>query len=329
MRPNKKNGDKFIEIHEGAGLPEISILMPIYEQPNFISSAIISILRQKNIIAEIIISDDASNDKTFEIAKKTVLDWIKNNFCPHKIIIRKGLTRLWRDHLPLLVDKASCDIVCQAHGDDLSLSIRAKAILDVFNYFPDATLIFSSSTTIDAEFDNLDALKPTPGKAKISKIPITEVIMCSNSNLLGFSQSWRKSSQNIFTRLDRQLSPCAHDRIIPFRSALLGNVYYINSALVKRRDHKHAARFRMFFEPETNGKFGWSLQRIAAKKVMLDDLSLFFAKGKIDRSKFKYITELIKNSMEQDLQSLFDAFKLQSLANRHLAWLDHKSTKII
>lgn len=317
----------FFEISAAKITPEISILMPIFEQSKYIKDALLSVLKQNGITAEIIISDDASSDNTFEIALSAVKEWLARNECAHRILMRKGLSRLWRDHLPLLVDAASCNIVCQAHGDDLSMPDRARVLLNVFRTFPDASLVASEGLTINEDNKILGKKRPLKGEIKVLKIDDADIVACSHPYLIGFSQAWRRDLLAPFTRLDRQFAAVAHDRILPFRAALVGDVYLIKSQLVLRREHADAARNSIFDEPETNGKFGWSLSRITAKHAMRRDLETLYSKKQLTEERFNELGHLIQKSMDTDIDLLSDTYRSQVFANRQIAWVDRDTLK--
>ena len=60
--------DNFVTIHSGSDQPEISIVVPIYNCEKFVVDAVTSVLNQEGVVAEILISDDASTDNTFIVA---------------------------------------------------------------------------------------------------------------------------------------------------------------------------------------------------------------------------------------------------------------------
>lgn len=104
MRLPSIGKDRFVEVHPSDAEPEISILMPLYNQRKYVGAAVASSLAQEGVVAEIVISDDGSEDGTLDKALRVVSAWLKKRRCRHRIVVRAGKNRLWRDHLPLLVD---------------------------------------------------------------------------------------------------------------------------------------------------------------------------------------------------------------------------------
>jgi glycosyltransferase involved in cell wall biosynthesis len=317
----------FIELWPGKGKPEISILMPLFEQSKYVAQSLRSVLGQKRVVAEIIISDDASNDDTYAIALRVVQDWISTHNPDHKILLRRGSERLWRDHLPLLVEQATCNIVCQAHGDDISIPDRAHVLVNVFKALPKTTLVASEAVLINQDNVLLNQQRPVGTEVSLSKINYEDIVSCKHPYLIGFSQAWRRDALTLFPRLDRNFAAVAHDRILPFRASLVGDVYLIKSQLVMRRDHADAARHLMFDEPDTNGKFGWRLTRIAAKTAMRQDLNLAYKLGKVSKQRFLQTLNLISKLMGADISVLLEAYRQQTYANRQIAWVNHTTLK--
>ncbi|MEK9940516.1 MAG: glycosyltransferase [Methylotenera sp.] len=317
----------FFEISSAKVRPEISILMPIFEQSKYIKDSVLSVLKQNSIVPEIIISDDASSDDTFEIALNTVKEWLANNECVHRIWMRKGLRRLWRDHLPFLVDAASCEIVCQAHGDDMSVPDRARILLDIFCKFPGTSLVASEALTINEDNETLDEERPLGDEIKVSRIDYAHIVECCNPYLIGFSQAWRRDLLAPFKRLDRKFAAVAHDRILPFRAALVGKVYLIRSQLILRREHADAAHNLIFDEPETDGNFGWALSHISAKHAMRQDLEAYYSLKQISEQKFSELVHLIQKSIDADVNLLSETYRTQTIANRQIAWVDKDTLK--
>ncbi|MHB8096633.1 MAG: glycosyltransferase, partial [Erysipelotrichaceae bacterium] len=88
MTQHQKKPEDFVEIWPGKSSPEISILMPIFEQPKYIKESVISVLNQMGVVAEVIISDDSSSDNTYDAALASVKEFLEENDCAHRILMR-------------------------------------------------------------------------------------------------------------------------------------------------------------------------------------------------------------------------------------------------
>jgi hypothetical protein len=313
--------ENFVQVNPSKGIPQIAFLMPVYQQAQFVAAAIESVLGQKDIVAEIIVSDDASTDGTFAIAEKTIRQWLVQHDCPHRIIVRRGHNRLWRDHLPLLVEAATCDVVCQAHGDDISHQLRGKILLNVFGQFPKATLVASQGVIIDSMGVKRGSEKKVDDNVQVRLLRTKEIIP-GHPDVVGFSQAWRRHKVAKFPRLDRSRAAVAHDRILPFRAAIVGEVYVVNEQLVLRRHHPMAAHKLMFHEPGTQGKFAWNLTRLVHLSAMLEDLEHAVQSGMVNQEQGDLLVKAIHLVMAKSTSHVVGAYREQMLAGRQIAWVD-------
>jgi glycosyltransferase involved in cell wall biosynthesis len=232
--------DNFVVVHQGSAQSEISVVMPVYNCEQFVESAVASVLGQQQVVAEIIISDDASTDNTFARAYNTIINYIKNNDLKHTVLLRAGTRRLIRDHLHLLAKNAACDLICQAHGDDISHSVRCKTLVEAFNNKDkNASIIFVSAIVIDHQ----GKLLWKPENMSLSNIPMApveyhKIILAHDEILIGSNMAWRRSSFEKFPQLSTSYCAYGHDRVMAFRSFLLGSCYLLDAPLIARRLHK-------------------------------------------------------------------------------------------
>ncbi|MTW22759.1 glycosyltransferase [Allochromatium palmeri] len=319
--------DAFVEVWPGEGPPEISVLMPIFHQTRYVRDAVLSILAQRGAVTEIIISDDGSTDDTFETAWRTVQDWLNARGSQHRILMRRGSERLWRDHQALLVDRASCDLVCYAHGDDVSHPGRARILVRVFNHRPEVTLLASEASSIDARGRNIGEERPVSRDIYLRHLSFEDILQYRSPFLIGFSQAWRRSSVASFPRLDRDFAAVSHDRILPFRAALTGKVALIRSQLIKRRLHPEAAHYLMFDEPDTSPKFGLSLNGLVARTAMKQDLALARSLEMVEERQYQDLLAEIDRLMGEAIETLLMTHRFQTRANRQIAWVDDETLR--
>lgn len=313
--------NRFVEIRPPDAEPEISILMPLYNQRKYIGAAIASVLAQEGVVAEIVISDDGSEDGTFDEVLRIVCDWLRKRQCRHRIVLRAGRNRLWRDHLPLLVDNSSCDVVCQAHGDDLSASVRCRALVDAFNSDPLISLIASEDVPFYGIRGGRHRAKATSLMTGLEPFAYGEIID-AHRLLIGALLSWRKSAVRDFLRLDRNFSAASHDRILTFRASLTGKVMLLKSPLVARRIHPLQTSRLMFHEPDRRCPFGYSLLRVSAFLAMKRDLDRACELGFIDQMKKDALGEEIDRRLSVFQQRLVESFRVYTLAGKQIAWVD-------
>jgi hypothetical protein len=318
--------DTFVDLWHPATEPEITVIMPLYEQREYVEASISSVLSQKGICAEMIISDDGSNDGTFEEALRVISKWLDKYECRHKIVVRQGKRRLWRDHLPFLVDHACCDLVCQAHGDDVSTIERCLKLVSVFKADPLISLV-GSETALWVNSRNRDReTVAEEGRTVLYQYTCNEIIDGQDC-LVGALLAWQKNRVDCFARLDSRFSAASHDRILAFRALLTGKVMLVQEPLVKRREHPFQASRRMFNEPYRNCSFGRSLHRISALWAMKRDLYQAADLGLISQEQKNMLEGEIDQRIGAFQQSLIESFRIYTCSGKHIAWVDEETIR--
>lgn len=325
--PDPYTPDRFVDLFRSKKPPQLSVLMPVYRQAASVAAAVDAMLDQRNVVAEIIISDDASDDRTFECALETVHRRLSGPGTDHHIVMRSGGARLWRDHLPLLVEQASCDLVCQAHGDDLSHPLRASLLVGVFRAWPDVTMLCSESVNMEPG-RGISAPAGLTSNIALQPYSFEQIIRQRDPHLIGFSQAWRRSAVAGFPRLERSFSAVGHDRILPLRCAMAGKVCLIRSPLVHRGVHGQQASRLMFDEPGT-GSFGWNLCRISVIAAMRQDVGSARERGLIDSETADHLCTLMRTENETHVERLVTAFRSLTAAGRQIAWVDEPMLRAI
>ena len=325
MPPPTPDANGFVEIHRGEGTPEVSILMPLCDRALHVSAAIRSVLAQRGVIAEVIVSDDASTDASFEVALQTVRQWLARHGTQHRILVRRGQQRLRRDHLALLVDGAGCDLVCQAHDDDLSHPDRARRMVAIFQAHPRITMATCDAIRIDGEGKHLPPRTETRQSVPLATYPI-ERVLTGDPDLLGFAFAWRRSAVACFERLDSRLAAMEHDLILAFRAALAGRVVRHAAQLIARREHADAWSRTMFFEPQHDGgSFGWSLSRVSALSVKAADLERAREVGLVTAQEHDRVAALLRQEQARYLDRMLQAMRELTRAGKEIAWVERET----
>jgi len=283
--------DNFVVVHQGADHPEISVVMPIYNCTEFVADAVVSVLAQQDVVAEILISDDASTDDTFVVAYRAVVDYISQHGSKHTVLMRIGSSQLIRDHLHLLAKKASCELVCQAHGDDISHPLRCSVLIKAFNQ-EDKTvsMIFVNPLMIDSQGKALGKPKDfSLSNIKVESVKYADVITDRDDRLIGSNMAWRKSLFKDFPLLTTSYCTYGHDKVMAWRSFLVGGCYVIDTPLLKRRLHKNQLHKELLsFEHEPANFFNFQLIRLSVYSAMKKDLIFLKENNLIKEDKFDW-----------------------------------------
>lgn len=121
-------------------LPKISIVMPSYNQGQFIEESIKSVIEQKYPDFEFIIIDGGSSDQTIEIIKKyerNITYWVSEKDNGQTHAINKGFK------------VARGDIIAWLNSDDLYLHGALSDVAKYFNKYKDVGLIYGNSYSIN------------------------------------------------------------------------------------------------------------------------------------------------------------------------------------
>jgi len=126
--------------------PLVTFALFAYNQEKYIREAVEGAFSQTYEPLEIILSDDCSSDRTFEIMQEMAAEYKG----PHRVAIRKSLVNLGLiDHVREVVDNAKGTLIVMAAGDDISLEDRVHEIVRTWG--GDAAAVFSAYDLIDPQ----------------------------------------------------------------------------------------------------------------------------------------------------------------------------------
>lgn len=207
--------------------PLVTFMIIGYNHERFVREAVRGALAQTYSPLEIIISDDCSQDRTFELIEEEVADYDG----PHKIVLNRNEENLGTaGHLNRLMELAEGELIVVAASDDISLPLRTEEIVKVWSG-GGAYSIYSNMTVIDENGINRGVF------AKSAPMPIEswQQILRAGRGVFGCTHAWDRAVFDAFGPLPEDV--VHEDYAIPFRSALLGKIAYIDECLVKYRRH--------------------------------------------------------------------------------------------
>ena len=204
----------------------------VYNQENFIREAVSAAFAQTYSPLEIILSDDCSNDQTFTIMR----DMAGAYRGPHTIILNRNNHRLGiGGHVNRIMEIAEGMLIIAAAGDDISAPERVERMYHVYESTKgNAKSIFSNNFITNAcgEIQRLDFIEPL-----VEDQYSPENMAEGSFEIAGCSHAWSREIFDIFGPMITPLT--CEDRVIPFRSALLGGIKYIHDPLVRHRRHEN------------------------------------------------------------------------------------------
>ena len=79
--------------------PEVTVVFLAYNQEAYVTAAVQSVLAQTGVVAELILSDDASTDRTYEKMAAAVAGYTG----PHQVVLRRNAVNQGIDHIVQVV----------------------------------------------------------------------------------------------------------------------------------------------------------------------------------------------------------------------------------
>lgn len=255
--------------------PLATLLVVGYNQEQFIRESIEGALAQTYSPLEIILADDCSTDRTFDIMQEMAAQYRG----PHRVLVDREprnvkLVRRVNSAIKL----ASAEWVVINAGDDISLPDRVAEHMKIAVEHPTAYSSFLAPLVFGDE--NEKARVPQISNRVLS---FPETLRNYGGGILGATHAFKKSSWQVFG--DLPVGVATEDWVIAFRSSLLGSVVWSEVPGVRYRVHARS------FTSLNFGKEGqlenycrqFDLERNALK-AFAQDLKKALELGLVDRS---------------------------------------------
>ena len=308
--------------------PLISFIVVSYNQESLIREAVESGLAQTYSPLEIVISDDASKDRTFEVMREVVAGYRG----PHSVRLNRNETNLGMGgHLNRVMQLCRGEFVVGTAGDDVSLPERVQVIHEAWEKSGRrATSIFSSYTTISRNGDvhGIGGLRGQPDDPRLCwrlDGGLFEFLSDRLPVVNGCSSAWSPALFKYFGPLTSDLE----DLVLSFRTLAIGQLLYVNRPLLKYRRHENNVSF--FADRDDTRSFEHRERRVrwvdektvGAYDNMLADIETLHSNGAISpterdrltaearrvRSYYAVERQMIDGSFFERLLTLTDTMK--------------------
>jgi glycosyltransferase involved in cell wall biosynthesis len=213
--------------------------MLTYDCEAFVAAAIDSMLAQDyQGPLEIVISDDASSDRTFAVTR----DLLAGYRGPRRVIVRQRRANSGSKsaHLNDAFSACTGELLVSFDGDDVSVPTRVSLIVARFVANPRVQSIYSA-------FALMGAAGRRERRSRVTRpLPAAdpaEWFARVDAYAAGATLAVRRAVVETFGPLDGSLN---EDVQLPFRAALIGDVEFIDEPLVRVR--RHAGSFTADWE---------------------------------------------------------------------------------
>lgn len=247
--------------------PLITFALFAYNQDNYIKEAVEGAFSQTYSPLEIILSDDCSADRTFEIMKEMTAAYCG----PHQIILNRNEKNLGiGDHVNRIMELAGGELIVAAAGDDVSLPNRvAELYLAWEDSNRKALSLFSAYIKIDEAGNKIGIVDR--GDA-LADYDYSILLKTPDSIVPGCAHAWDRRVFEVYGSL--MAGSVIEDIPISFRSAYLGTIRYIPQPLVLYRlSPGSICRSRFRDVPKRNRDFMRAYQNILMDLSSIEDMS--------------------------------------------------------
>lgn len=209
-------------------LPLASVIVVSFNQEPFVRAAVRSAFAQTYSPLEIILSDDCSQDRTFEIMQEEAQAYKG----PHKVILNRNPTNLGvAQHYNRAAGLASGEIVIVQDGDDISAPERTAKVARAFNEPTPVDMVCSDVVMIDKDGQPL----PPRERAPVSPLTLSEAVAMGSISAAGCACAYSKSLWLKYGPMDAEV--LQEDVVLPFRALLERGIRVLDEPLVEYRIH--------------------------------------------------------------------------------------------
>lgn len=208
--------------------PLVTLAVLVFNQAQYIQEAVECALAQDYSPLEIIFSDDCSSDDSFPIMQRI----LQRYDGPHKVCVRRNSSNGGlAEHVNKINNLAGGRLIVVAAGDDVSEPSRVTVLLNSWlQHGAPACSLFSAMTEIDQK----SLVTGKVYRTHRSWCDLTPMDMVQqNIGVFGAAHAWSIEVARSFPPMHN--SVINEDHVIPFRSALLGGVIYVDIPLVRYR----------------------------------------------------------------------------------------------
>lgn len=219
--------------------PRVSVLFLCFRDAYYIRAALESAFAQ-TVPCEIIVSNDCSDDGTFDIAEEMVATYRG----PHRVSVRRTERNLGVSaHFNEVMALAHGEIIVMMAGDDIAYPERVDTIVRAFEEAPGAMVLGSDFDGIGTHGEPIQvSFRERPEQYELEYyVRIGRLI-----GLLGATLAFRRC---VYDRFGPLIGPI-EDNALSLRGALLGQSLCLRQPLIQYRSHPGSVSRTVFARDE-------------------------------------------------------------------------------
>jgi glycosyltransferase involved in cell wall biosynthesis len=211
-----------------SSMPLVTFALICFNQEEYVQEAIQSAFSQTYSPLEILISDDCSIDRTYQIIKQMTNDYKG----PHKVTYSRSPKNLGiAAHINKINLLARGELIVVAAGDDISMPERTQRLVDEYlSSYKLANYFYSSVQAIKTDGTAIGILNSPGAKNSNSKL---KAALSPYPLAIGATQAWTKLLVRAFCPLRSVV--WADDQVLGVRGLLMGPIRCVDEPLVYYR----------------------------------------------------------------------------------------------
>lgn len=224
---------------DGLRGPLVTFYIMTFNQEQFVREAVEAALAQTYSPLQIVLSDDCSTDRTFEI----IQDVVKEYSGPHTVVLNRNECNLGvSEHVNRIIELATGELIIAGDGDDISSPVRAQRSVEAWieNGRPAALYSSVSCIAADGSPSRKDGdqwfAQSLPGEDESRDSRLLRFAQDGAPRLVSCSAAWTRELCDAFGPLPPRI--WFEDNIITLRAWLFDRIYYIPEPLVSYREHE-------------------------------------------------------------------------------------------
>lgn len=308
--------------------PLVSFALFAYNQEKYIREAVEGALAQTYSPLQVILSDDCSTDRTFEIMREMVADY----FGPHEILLNRNERNLGIGaHVNKLMKIVKGELIVVAAGDDISLPHRTSTLVSAWSSQSHPLVVCSSFTSIDEsgnvigqpiyDQNSLDWLNEVIlGSIEIRRTQLHKFLQWELFGLYGATAFWTKDIFQNFGYFRPDV--WYEDRVVFLRALLLRSLLLVPDQLVLYRTHEESFTNCQSLKIDNFGNLKLaeekfeekSFRRLGHLKQHCEDIKQAYKQRLLDEESFNALYKEIKRQL--DVEEAKSVWWKSTLLNR-------------